>query len=457
MTGNGITMRAMSQSFGKGPNDAFSFRQLLKRDRGRVRLQGKTCSLSVIIYNMGLLVAPASYKGTDRGSALSELIARIKADPPDVVCLCEVFADDERSQIRSKLSNIYSYYREGPDEADLESDGGLLLLSQPSILVSHSSIFRQCAGADCWANKGVIFIRVQPAGCSTPYDIFFSHTQNIEESGGESALYAQLTHLGHMVRAFSDSATPTLIMGDLNIPAEVQVNYDQLMQRLNYPVDLWRVNSPSTAGTTFDENNNFYEDSNEAPSGDSRLDYVMLKAGSRFIPLLKDMEVLKWTHNSRQISDHYGIRARFEQLIEVDADISLSITGIKAVITGFRCIETTSGAGSDEVSFSIAIQDQHGRFVKTGSSEIEDVDTGEYHPIGSMPVAKIAGDPGGYVDITVEGTEHDTISNDTMGIKTARFSRNELMFEKGRSFEYIFPYLTSAGGEYGVEIRVWVE
>ena len=456
MTGNGISIRAMSRSLRKGPNDTFSFRQLLNGDRGRLSLHGRTGSFSVIIYNMGLLVAPASYKGTDRGGALAELISRIKADPPDVVGLCEVFANDERNHIRSQLSSIYSHYREGPDEADLESDGGLLLLSQSPILASHNSIFRQCAGGDCFANKGVIFVRVQPAGCSTPWDIFLSHTQNIEEAGGESALYAQLTHLDHMVRAFFDPATPTLIMGDLNIPAEVQANYDQLLQRLSYPVDLWLVNHSSGDGTTFDDDNNFYEDRDEAPTKDSRLDYILLNAGSRFIPILKDMEILKWTCNGRQISDHYGLYVRFEQLIEVNVNISFPIASVRAIITGFRCIETTSGPGSDEVSFSIAIRDQHGRFVKTGSHTIEGVNTGEYHTVASMPAAVLGGDPGEFIDVTVEGTEHDTFSNNTMGIRTIRFSRKELMLEKGRSFSKIFPYLLSAGGEYGVEIRVWI-
>ena len=456
MAGNNHSIRGMSYSLGKRPGDAFSVREILGQDRARLRLRARPFSFSILTYNMALLVAPASYNGTDRSGALAELIARVNAVRPDIVGLCEVFADGERDYIRAQLAAVYPYYREGPDEADLESDGGLLLLSKWPIRTSHSSIFRQCAGNDCYANKGVIFLSVQPTGSPTPCNIFFSHTQDIEQPGGESALYAQLTHIGHMVQAFADPATPTLIMGDLNIPAEVDTNYDQLRQRLGLPVDLWLIDHPRGSGTTFEVDNNFYDDSDDAPSHNSRLDYIFLRPGSDFVPLLKVIEIHKWAHNGQQISDHYGLQATFDGLIEIDAEITLPIMAVSAVIRGFRCIETTSGAGADEVSFSIALQDAHGRFVKTDSPIIGDVDTGDAHPIASMPPATLSGDPGAHVDVTVEGTEHDTISNSTMGIMTLRLSRQELLLAHGRGIRRGFPYLTAAGGEYGIECEIRV-
>lgn len=118
--------------------------------------------MSVMTQNMALLVSPAPYLGTDRNGARAEIISRILGLSPDVVGLCEVFDDDDREKIRVALRMQYPHTREGPDEADLESDGGLLLLSKHPIESSHDTIFRECDGVDCFANKGVIHVRVHP-------------------------------------------------------------------------------------------------------------------------------------------------------------------------------------------------------------------------------------------------------------------------------------------------------
>ena len=74
--------------------------------------------------NMGLLVFPGEYLGTNREGAVAEIISRITAISPDIVGLCEVFADGERETIRTLVQQFYPYFQEGPDEDDLESDGG---------------------------------------------------------------------------------------------------------------------------------------------------------------------------------------------------------------------------------------------------------------------------------------------------------------------------------------------
>jgi len=268
--------------------------------------------------NMALLVYPGNYLGANREGAVAEIISQIKARSPDVVGLCEVFADDERKTIRTKVKQIYPHFEEGPDEDDLDSDGGLLLLSKHPILQHHQIIYRDCAGADCFANKGVIHIRVQPPSSPMPYDIFFSHTQNIEEDGGKKALYAQLTRMNGMIQDYADPNIPTLIMGDLNIPGEVPEHYNQLIKRLGIPVDLWIVAGNTTEGFTFTSDNNFYEDDDDNPHQNQRLDFMLMKAGLRFIPIMRNIEILKFNNNGRSISDHFGLRADFKQLVQVD-------------------------------------------------------------------------------------------------------------------------------------------
>jgi endonuclease/exonuclease/phosphatase family metal-dependent hydrolase len=319
MSSNSVTIRQLSLHTNHQSPASFRLRQILRLEDPNLHIHVKAAPFSLMIQNMALLVFPADYLGTNRAGAVNEIISQIKAIAPDIVGLCEVFADDERETIRTSVKHIYPHFQEGPDEDDLESDGGLLLLSKHPILQHHQIIYRDCAGSDCWANKGVIHIRVQPPGVPMPYDIFFSHTQNIEEAEGKEALYKQLTRINQMIQDHADPSIPTLILGDLNIPGEILEHYNQLIKRLGKPVDLWAMaGSTPESGFTFTADNNFYEDDTDNPHLNHRLDYMLMKAGLGFIPIMKNIEILKFALEGRFISDHFGLHVQFEQLVQVD-------------------------------------------------------------------------------------------------------------------------------------------
>ena len=56
----------------------------------------------------------------------------------------------------------------------------------------------------------------------------------------------------------------------------------------------------------------FHEDIDDRPAHDERLDYVLMRAGTRAIPMVSGMEILRFTRNGRFISDHFGVRTVFE-------------------------------------------------------------------------------------------------------------------------------------------------
>lgn len=304
------------------PGTSFNVREALKQESGNLHLEGKHSLFSIITHNLGLMVFPAPYLGTDRSGALAEVIQRIRDNKPDVVGLCEVWANGEREKIISDLSDVYNgNYREGPDRSDPLSDGGLLILSKHPILEDDKIIYSKSAGADSYAHKGAIHIRVHPAGAPNSWDIFFTHTQDIEPDGGKDALYFQLTELANMVEVHREPNNPCIIMGDLNIPAEIKAHYDTLIYSIDSKgmvSDLWKAKNSSINGFTFSMSNNFYNDPKDIPDHSSRLDYFLLKPGLFFCPVLKDIEILKWTHNGRNISDHFGLQAVFEQGLQVE-------------------------------------------------------------------------------------------------------------------------------------------
>ncbi|MCZ4588219.1 endonuclease/exonuclease/phosphatase family protein (plasmid) [Rhodococcus opacus] len=268
---------------------------------------------------MALLVSPAPYLGTDREGVVSEICARIRRLAPDIVGLCEVFSDGERTEISTALQDLYPFVREGPDEDDLESDGGLLLLSRFPLLAVNDFIFRDCDGVDCLANKGILHIRVRGPSWPSALDVLYSHTQNISTSNGQSALYAQLEKMRDFVQRHADIGLPALIMGDLNIPATTSVHYRTLLNTLGGFRDAWTLaGNAVTSGPTYVADNNFYDDTADRPGSDERLDYILLRPGSSACPVTADVEVMRFTYNGRFISDHFGVLAVFDPIAVVD-------------------------------------------------------------------------------------------------------------------------------------------
>jgi len=84
----------------------------------------KVVSSPLVIFVQNTALLPISYKGTNRERVIQSLIANLSGQQPDVVGLTEVFVNDEKDQIKSALAAIYPYSLKGPNEADLEQDGG---------------------------------------------------------------------------------------------------------------------------------------------------------------------------------------------------------------------------------------------------------------------------------------------------------------------------------------------
>ena len=309
-----LSIRDLARHVPVAPEVPRTLRHLLRRRTGPLRLESRLFRFSVMTHNMALVVTPGPYLGTDRDGAIEEIERRIRDFSPDIVGLCEVFSDGEKEHIRNAVDDLYPYFQDGPDEDDLESDGGLLVLSKHPLLWATSLIFRDCDGPDCFANKGIIHIRVQAPAWPIAVDCFYTHMQDISTDDGAEALYKQLSVLGRFVEERASPAAPVIVMGDLNVPAQDPQHYRQLFTRMANMRDCWTLAGNAVeSGATAIIDNNFYEDSDDRPSRDERLDYVLLRAGTQAVPILSEMQVLRFTHgpNDRLISDHLGLRAAF--------------------------------------------------------------------------------------------------------------------------------------------------
>jgi endonuclease/exonuclease/phosphatase family metal-dependent hydrolase len=337
------------------------------------------------------------------------------------------------------------------------------LLSKHPIVAKRTSIYRQASWPDSAANKGALFARIAPPGFPSTVDLFYTHAQAIYPDGsGRKELVRQLGHLGHMIRAHANPETPTLLLGDLNFPAEDPELYAKALELLGNPTDLWLTQRPlPPVGFTNVHDNNFYEDEEDdrrpKAGEDHRLDYILLFPGHWHVPLLESMEILKWTRGGRQISDHFGLLARFSRELHAEVSLEGTLSGIDVAITAVRCIEESDEVGDDTVSFKLTASTAHGISAVSQAPRRFDVATGDSWTVTNATVAHLTGDPGAQVRLVIAGTEHDSGGTpDSLGEKTLVIPRSLLLLHQGLRYERVMPFLTDDGGEYAVTITLTI-
>jgi endonuclease/exonuclease/phosphatase family metal-dependent hydrolase len=437
--------------------------------------------------NMGLLVAPAPYKGSDRNDAIGALVNFLRDNQPDVVGLSEVFADGERAQIRRQVADIYPHTMEGPDEADLESDGGLLLLSRFPITARNQTIYRSCAGDDCLANKGVLHARVAVPD-QTEVDVFVSHLQSATPVAAANAILGsgpagsptdkvkqQLDVLADFVRAVRNIRLPTIIMGDINVDALDPILYSDLRSRLGWPTDLWAA-TESGPGLTVDDHDSFEPSSHRRGWNDpyrhqsgKRLDYFLVHDGTRIAWQPDATQVITlFNSNGRDSSDHYGIFTTVKDFRPLPPPAGRAPALVQVSLRRFRCFLETDGvtgllsrvANSDEVELQMDLTAGGGvTSVKTGV--MGGIDRGEDHQV-RLP-ALSASNPGGGVIITLNAWEVDAgplslfrTGTSHIGAGSIHLDNRDLADLRGGSRE-LAVRVQGVGGEYVLVAAIRVE
>ncbi|MFE7800403.1 endonuclease/exonuclease/phosphatase family protein [Nocardia sp. NPDC057440] len=447
-------------------------------EHGSIRWRKFDAPLSFVSYNMALLpLTPVGdpYKGSERDKAISALIENLRRKQPSVVGLSEVFVDSEKRHIHTKLEALYPHALTGPDEADIESDGGLLLLSKYPMVLKHSTIFRQCAGDDKLANKGALHARIEVPGHPTQYDIFLSHTQNPDAGGKNAArkqVKSQLRHLASFVHAFSSPLRPALLMGDLNTDALDPDLYQDLKDRLDYSLDLWKITGDGTDGITLDKVNNFrlfdkitdpgtfnpplpWNDSTRGRGG-QRIDYLLSWHGPQYWPLYRDTKVLRWQSSpGRDISDHYGLETQQTHVRELHVTVRRPLGTTTLKLEQFHCLEETDEIGDDTVDFQLSYKPAQGIGISQWVGDVDDVATGDVYKYRSPVVFKIP-DPGAWLDLTVKGREKDDLNaDDNIDTAKIRIERRELTELFRRTMRRVVR-LSGDGGEYAVTMSIAV-
>lgn len=273
----------------------------------------------IIGYNIAML--PYGYRGREQIACRDAIIAEILASGADVVGLCEGWAHNDG--IAAGVRHVYPYrgHEPGLDLLGLHPMGaGLALLSRHPFLAAGERAYKDSAGTDILANKGISWVRIHPPGLPGPLDLFLTHTQAVYEDAsntGAAEHAKQLAQLAAYVAEKRDANNPAIVFGDLNFDGCRAQRYAPAMALLGAPVDTWvsRLGNHGD-GVTYSKHNDFDKDYDAARgetggiAHEERLDYVLLYPGRSWTLCMDAVAVLQWRTASYGVSDHYGLQAR---------------------------------------------------------------------------------------------------------------------------------------------------
>jgi endonuclease/exonuclease/phosphatase family metal-dependent hydrolase len=265
------------------------------------QLKDATGELKILSYNVWGL---PSLLGTDRKARFARLGQTLAGY--DVVTLQETFSDDIDVL---RQSTRYPYHLRWNNRG-LRQGSGLYVLSRYPILRNEFKAFGNCTQADCLANKGVLFTRIDHPELGA-IDIYTTHYQAEQNATAERIRIEEDNKVMQEFIAQNNSPYPTILTGDFNMQPDFP-EYQDLTRRLPL-TDVWRALRPTEPGHTSDPTNLY----KKSDAQGKRIDYIFVLNQNTYKTTPLATEV---THNKPVegyfLSDHFGVSAhlKFETL-----------------------------------------------------------------------------------------------------------------------------------------------
>lgn len=250
-------------------------------------------SLDVLAWN--LFLRPRKLfkdRQLDRASLMPKFLSSF-----EVLVLSEAFDDGLRRQLTAALKPSHPYVSQvvGRDEG-YKQDGGVFVLSRWPIEAQDVALYGDlCEGADCLAEKGVLYVRIVKEHIR--YHLFATHLQ----AANPKVRAEQLQMLSEFIASKKIPVSePVIIAGDFNIKRH-SGEFSRMLAILG-------ATCPPTSGYpyTSDPGNELVRDSKRA----TFLDYV-LYSDSHLKPVKSKLETQIFRANGGiNLSDHYAVLGR---------------------------------------------------------------------------------------------------------------------------------------------------
>lgn len=224
----------------------------------------------------------------------------------DAVVFSEAFDNSCRDKLRARLQAEFPYQTQIVDKANIYEDGGVFIASRWPIAQEAQTVYSECAGADCLANKGAAYVEILKHGRA--YHLAGTHTQAWNSASQRAVRLNQIATLKRFVDGFSPAPHEALLYaGDLNVDMYATAeDYQQMLGILN-------AHKPASYGPTYT-----YDPSLNSLGSEGReyLDYVLVSNRHRQ-PGRSENEVMVYRSlapavwDLRDLSDHFAVAGRF--------------------------------------------------------------------------------------------------------------------------------------------------
>ena len=200
--------------------------------------QGQTADISVLTYNVRGLPWPLASGRGDALRAIGQELAQMRqaGQQPDVVLIQEGFRSEMAELVQA---SGYRFWAKGPGRGTgfgRLTNAGLHVLSDAPIVDVARHAFGDCAGLDCFANKGAMRVRLVPDGSPTPIDIVNTHLNSRRASRAApaqslAAHNQQVRQLDAFIAEARADGIPILVGGDFNVRNSPQRYYFNALDR----------------------------------------------------------------------------------------------------------------------------------------------------------------------------------------------------------------------------------
>ncbi|MEL6650345.1 MAG: sphingomyelin phosphodiesterase [Bacteroidota bacterium] len=223
----------------------------------------------------------------------------------DVLLLQEVFGEKYRQRLIALVGDVYPYHSKRLGGQGSKQDAGLLLMSRWPIEEEQSLLFGEtCAGSDCLATKGAIYIKINKSGL--PYHLFGTHLQANSEH--QPTREAQLGLLADFVeRQAISPEEAVLIGGDLNV--DLFSNASTLAFD-NMQDSLQAIHPSNRTGEAYPPSLDVTKNAFAKGARNEYLDYILYSTQHRK-PLQSYNEVKPCKAAELDLSDHYAVAGYF--------------------------------------------------------------------------------------------------------------------------------------------------
>lgn len=198
----------------------------------------QTTDISVLTYNVRGLPWPIASGRGDALRAIGKELAQMRRSgrQPDVVLIQEGFRSEMADLVKA---SGYRFWAKGPGRGagfGRLANAGLHVLSDAPIVDVKRHAYGDCAGLDCFANKGAMRVRLVPDGSPTPIDIVNTHLNSRRASRAAPAVSLaahnqQVRELNAFVAEARAKGVPILVGGDFNVRNSPERYYFDALDR----------------------------------------------------------------------------------------------------------------------------------------------------------------------------------------------------------------------------------